>query len=148
MEYTTQPAYGDQEACCIQSRSSPWKRSPRRVGDVRQSSSRAWAKVNSSAFLGINPDRVCTGQTVQGATNWQQYSTNGIYLDVNTAGCGFISTPLYFTSLGGSDNHSVATGATSIYVPTATGFRVYVHSPGITPALANQYGWHINWIRR
>ncbi|MFP2910080.1 S8 family peptidase [Pyxidicoccus sp. 3LFB2] len=88
---------------------------------------------------------VCKGQTPQGTTNWQQYSAEGIYLDVNTAGCGFTSTPLYFTSLGGTSSHWTSSGATAIYSPTATGFRVYVRTPGITPALANQWGWHLNW---
>jgi hypothetical protein len=67
---------------------------------------------------------------------------------VNTASCGFTSTPLYFTSIGGESGHWASTGATSIYTPTATGFRVYVRYPGITPAVANQYGWHLNWSAR
>ncbi|MFP2913779.1 S8 family peptidase, partial [Pyxidicoccus sp. 3LFB2] len=53
--------------------------------------------------------------------------------------------PLYFTSLGGTSSHWTNLGATAIYTPTATGFRVYLRSPGITPALANQWGWHLNW---
>jgi hypothetical protein len=91
---------------------------------------------------------LCTGQTAQGATGWQQYNADGIYLDVNTAGCGFASTPLYLTSLGGLGSHWVSSGATAIYGPTATGFRVYVNFPGITPALANEWGWHLNWNAR
>ncbi|WP_241759419.1 S8 family peptidase [Pyxidicoccus parkwayensis] len=87
----------------------------------------------------------CKGQTTQGATNWQQYGTDGIYLDVNTSGCGFTSTPLYFTSLGGTSSHWQSIGATAIYSATATGFRVYVRFPSITPAVANQLGWHLNW---
>ncbi|ADO70570.1 S8 family peptidase [Stigmatella aurantiaca] len=98
-----------------------------------------------SAFTGLNPASACTGQTPPGATAWQQYSTDGIYLDVNTGQCGFISTPVYFTSLGGLSGHWTTTGATSIYSATPAGFRVYVRAPGITPALANQEGWHLNW---
>ncbi|MCY1014192.1 S8 family peptidase [Pyxidicoccus sp. MSG2] len=93
----------------------------------------------------LHQPSLCTGQTAQGATNWQVYTADDVYLDVNTAACGFASTPLYFTSLGGTSSHWVALGATAIYIPTATGFRVYVRSPGITPALANQLGWHLNW---
>jgi serine protease len=88
---------------------------------------------------------VCKGQTAQGATSWQQYGTDGIFLDVNTATCGFTSTPLYFTSIGGTSYHWLSKGATALYSPTATGFRVYVNLPGITPATANQFGWHLNW---
>jgi serine protease len=88
---------------------------------------------------------VCKGQTPQGATAWQQYGSEGIYVDVNTADCGYTATPLYFTSLGGDGNHWMTRGATAIYGPTATGFRVYVNQAGITPAQANAWGWHLNW---
>ncbi|MFP2959399.1 hypothetical protein ACLEPN_16560 [Myxococcus sp. 1LA] len=71
-----------------------------------------------------------------------------MYLDVNTAACGLASTPRYVTSLGGVGSHWVSRGATSIYTPTATGFRVYVNFPGITPAQANTWGWHLNWQAR
>jgi hypothetical protein len=88
----------------------------------------------------------CAGKTQQGATAWQQYDANAIYLDVNTAECGFNETPLYFTSLGGLSNHYVSSGATAIYSPSPTGFRVYVNHEGITPARANnEFGWHLNW---
>ncbi|WP_279636134.1 M57 family metalloprotease [Corallococcus terminator] len=92
---------------------------------------------------------LCTGQTSQGATDWQQYGAAGIYLDVNTAGCGFSATPLYFTSIGGSGGQWESSGATAIYYPSPTGFRIYVKYAGITPAQANnEFGWHINWSAR
>ena len=98
------------------------------------------------------PDRVrqpslCTGQTTPGATNWQPYGAEGLSLDVDTTACGYSAAPLYFTSVGGLDGHWKTTGATSIYLPTATGFRVYVWHRGnsLTPALANGLGWHLNW---
>jgi hypothetical protein len=31
---------------------------------------------------------------------------------------------------------------------TPNSFRIYVHSPGATPAQANSLGWHINWTAR
>jgi hypothetical protein len=93
--------------------------------------------------------RIASGNTTPGATAWQVYSANGIYLDVNTASGKFLSTPVYITSIGGSSNHWATTGATSVYIPTATGFRVYIKwsdgSP-LTPAQANGNGWYINWI--
>jgi subtilisin family serine protease len=101
-----------------------------------------------TGFISGGGSTVCKGQTTPGATDWQQYDANGLYLDVNTSGCGLSSTPLYFTSIGGSSSHWTSTGATSTYFPTATGFRVYVYTQGITPPLANQLGWHINWNRR
>jgi hypothetical protein len=62
---------------------------------------------------------------------------------------------VYITSIGGRTNHWSTTGATSIYptppaqYATPTGFRVYVrwaNGGPLTPATANSYGWHINWI--
>jgi hypothetical protein len=96
-----------------------------------------------------SPD-ICTGSTLSGATSWHQYSPQGIYLDVDTSACGYTAVPRYFTSLGGDSYHWVTTGATSIYWPTATGFRVYVFDNGgpVTPADANARHWHINWQAR
>ena len=88
------------------------------------------------------------GSTTSGATNWKQYTSNSLYLDVDTSSAGFTETPIYITSLGGSSNHCLTTGATSIYRATPTGFRVYVFYEGgvVTPAKANTWKWHIQWI--
>jgi hypothetical protein len=96
------------------------------------------------------------GSTPVGTTAWQQYFANGagvfeqgVFVDVDTSSAGFTTTPIYITSIGGEGGHWSTTGATSIYFPTPTGFRVYVrYSTGdpITPVVANQFGWHINWI--
>jgi hypothetical protein len=94
--------------------------------------------------------KIGSGRTTRGSTAWQPYNgTAGVYVDVNTAAAGFSATPLYFTSLGGGSSHWATTGATSIYLATATGFRVYVKwsdSSALTPAQANSYQWHINWV--
>jgi hypothetical protein len=92
--------------------------------------------------------KVVGGRTPVGNTAWQPY-TEGIFVDVDTSVARFTQTPLYITSLGGNGAHWATTGATSIYTPTPTGFRVYVrwvNGGSLTPAQANQYGWHINWI--
>jgi len=93
---------------------------------------------------------IARGSTPVGNTAWQQYpGGEGVFLDVDTSSAGFTTTPIYITSIGGTTHHWATTGATSIYTPTPTGFRVYVrYSTGgpLTPAIANQYGWHINWI--
>jgi hypothetical protein len=94
---------------------------------------------------------IAKGSTPVGSTAWQQYDgpEAGVFVDVDTSSAGFITTPIYITSLGGISHHWTTTGATSIYTPTPTGFRVYVRFPSgspLTPALANQYQWHINWI--
>lgn len=90
-------------------------------------------------------ERTCSGRTLPGATDWRQYGSDGVYVDVDTSPCGFDGTPLYFTSIGGNSNHWSSMGATSIYSPTETGFRVYVKRSGITIADANDWKWHINW---
>jgi len=88
------------------------------------------------------------GYTTQGLTKWVQYGSNGIFVDVNTSSAGFTETPIYITSLGGYYHHWRTTGTTSIYNATPTGFRVYVfYEDGpVTPAQANSWGWHIQWV--
>ena len=96
------------------------------------------------------------GSTPVGNTAWRQYFSatdvfggEGVFVDVDTSSAGFTNTPIYITSLGGTTHHWATTGATSIYHPTPTGFRVYIRFPNggsLTPAVANQMGWHINWI--
>jgi hypothetical protein len=94
---------------------------------------------------------IASGQTPPGTTNWQQYTGNisGIFVDVNTSAAGFSTTPVYVTSLGGNSGNWSTTGGSSVYQETPAGFRVYVRFPGsasITPAEANSWQWHINWI--
>ena len=97
------------------------------------------------------PVRMASGRTAPGSTNWQPYTgtTPGVFVDVDTTSGGFVKTPVYITSIGGAGNHWATTGATSIYSPTPTGFRIYVrwvNGAALSPADANQYQWHINWI--
>ncbi len=98
--------------------------------------------------------QIASGSTPVGNTAWQSYSDGqggeGVFVDVDTSSANFTTTPIYTTSLGGFGYHWLTAGATSIYTPTATGFRVYVRWSngvgGLTPAFANSVGWHINWI--
>jgi hypothetical protein len=94
--------------------------------------------------------KIGSGRTTPGSTAWQAYNgTAGVVVDVNTAAAGFSATPLYFTSIGGNSSHWATTGATSIYLATPTGFRVYVRwsdAAPLTPAQANGFQWHINWV--
>lgn len=91
---------------------------------------------------------ICSGNTATDGTGWVQYGSTGIYIDVNTSGCGFTSTPRYFTSLGGSSAQWELVGVTSIYLATPTGFRIYVMKNNygtITTADADANNWYINW---
>ncbi len=89
----------------------------------------------------------CTGMTPPGNTTWEGAGvTDVIKVNISTAHCGFTSNPpLYFASLGGSYDHEIAISETAIYDRTPTGFRVNVQKAGLTPALANQAYWYINW---
>jgi hypothetical protein len=101
------------------------------------------------ASLGPMPgmNRIACGSTAPGNTAWVVYSTEGIYVDVDTSSAGFTQTPWYFTSLGGASSHWLTRGVNAIYQPTATGFRVYVNFyAAITPAVANSNQWHIKWM--
>lgn len=93
---------------------------------------------------------ICSGHTPAGTTAWQQYpGGRGVFVDINTAGCHFSSIPVYTTSIGGTSSHWATTGATSVYLATATGFRIYVRwadGAPLTPATANGFQWVINWI--
>lgn len=94
--------------------------------------------------------RIASGRTTPGQTAWQQYlNGGGIFVDIDTTAAQLTGTPVYVTSIGGNSSHWATTGATSIYLPTATGFRVYVkwaNNNPLTPVQANGWQWHINWI--
>jgi hypothetical protein len=94
------------------------------------------------------PLKVCTGATDAGS-GWVDYNAYAVYIDVDTKACGFASTPQYFTSLGGATLHYATTGATSIYLPTATGFRIYLANEPWSAAQQrppSSWGLFINWI--
>ncbi|HEY0405287.1 MAG TPA: hypothetical protein VGC89_06150 [Pyrinomonadaceae bacterium] len=97
----------------------------------------------------MSTTRIASGRTTPGSTAWVVYGPSGIYVDVNTSSAHLNGVPVYVTSIGGTSNQWSTTGATSIYSATATGFRVYVrYADGgpLTPAVANGFQWHINWI--
>ena len=54
--------------------------------------------------------------------------------------------PIISSSLAGNGGHYTATGESSLYSITATGFRVYVNKGGITPSIATALSWNIDWI--
>lgn len=96
--------------------------------------------------------RIGSGSTPAGSTNWQQYpSGRGVFVDIDTSAAGFTGTPAYFSSLAGNQINGQwkTTGASSIYLPTATKFRIYIRMADdslFTPAEANARGWFINWM--
>lgn len=100
-------------------------------------------------WTGVPRTEKNAGSTVRGATDWKQYSSNSIYIDIDTTKAEFIDTPLYFTSIGGDYRQWEVDGTNAIYSPTRTGFRIYLRdelSNYLTPELANQMGWKVQWI--
>jgi len=89
---------------------------------------------------------IAVGRTDPQKTPWVQYNEGGIYVDIDTSGAGFASTPYYFTSLSGHTNNWMAQGVTSVYLPTAKGFRVHVGHQDLTTTQAKNWGWSISWI--
>ncbi|MER7500733.1 hypothetical protein AB0L05_02910 [Nonomuraea pusilla] len=93
---------------------------------------------------------IASGQTEAGV-GWQYYDnpTPGLYLDVDTSDAGFKTTPTYTASVGGRQFMFQLTGTSAIYMPTSTGFRVYVRWADNAPievADAVKYGWYVSWI--
>lgn len=93
--------------------------------------------------------QIAYGSTPPGNTNWVQYGVGGIYVDIDTSSANFSTTPLYFTSVGGTTRQWDLVGITAIYSQTNKGFRVYArkfNGGAVDPSSANQDGWHINWF--
>ena len=92
-----------------------------------------------------------SGRTPPGATDWKPYlgGTTGIFVHVDTSAVQFPSTPAYVASLACATSAWATTGGSVVYKPTPTGFRIYVRRSNgapITPADANTWQWHINWV--
>jgi hypothetical protein len=105
--------------------------------------------LTAANLLGGIAFRIGAGQTPPGATGWVYYNSDGIYVDVDTSAAGFTQTPIYITSLHGQTEHWSTTGASSVYLPTATGFRIYLRwasGGGLTPTRANDNAWHVQWV--
>ncbi len=92
------------------------------------------------------PVRLVVGKMDAHTTPWVQYNQGGVSVDIDTSSAGFTSTPYYFTSLSGHTNNWMAQGVTSIYQPTARGFRVHVGYRELTAAQATSWGWAIRWL--
>ena len=95
------------------------------------------------------------GQGVTSPSDWQDYELSGergydysgIYVDVNTSGCGFSETPHYLVTLESLDNEDRGgsgmweiSGYTAVYSATPTGFRVLArYTDGELNRPENQY---------
>ncbi|XP_063687594.1 uncharacterized protein LOC134820877 isoform X2 [Bolinopsis microptera] len=90
--------------------------------------------------------KVCAGTSVRGATNWVDYSSNGIYADVDISKCGFVTIPTVTSSLEGTTSHWTTTGSSEIYSVTTGTFRIYLVAQSGRGGGANKMGWNVEWI--
>jgi hypothetical protein len=81
--------------------------------------------------------------------DWHNFYSKGSFLDINTGTCKFSETPKYFTSLVGNAYIDRVQGASSIYSPTSSGFRIYVgedvNHRTMSGYVANAYRFRIRW---
>jgi len=92
--------------------------------------------------------KVCAGSTGRSKTDWYDYSSDGLYYDVDISDCGFITIPTVTTSVEGSSNHFVSLGTSSIYNSSPTTFRIYLKNTYMNPqgGAAESRKWNIEWI--
>ena len=102
--------------------------------------------VLSSQTNSANP--VFIAQGVTSPNQWQNFNPNGggtpagIFVQVNTSGCGFPTTPHYIATLEAAGSHWVMSGVSSIYNASPTGFRVYIRftdHPTDEPMVSNVF---------
>ena len=89
--------------------------------------------------------KLACGSTEAGNTNWKQVANAEIFVEVDTSAAGLSQPPTYITSLGGITDHWMATGIETIINPTKDSFGIALRAYQITPELANQRQWHVNW---
>jgi len=92
--------------------------------------------------------KVCAGTTGRSTSNWVNHSSNGIRLGVDIKHCGFIKTPTITTSIEGSSSHWIATGTSSIYHASTSGFTIYLRGTEANPrgGRAKAWNWNVEWI--
>jgi hypothetical protein len=92
--------------------------------------------------------RVAAGSTVPGE-GWEQSGTGSLKIHVDTTSAHFTGIPVYVTSVAGAGNHFALTGTSAVYLPTVTGFDIFVrwaNGAPITPADAVSGGWYVHWV--
>jgi hypothetical protein len=97
----------------------------------------------------INSFRVASGTTPPEATQWQASGAAGINVVVDTSSAGFSTIPIYVPTILGRDGHWETTGATAIYEPTPTSFRIYLRfadGRNLSPETARTLNWSVKWI--
>jgi len=92
--------------------------------------------------------KVCAGSTGRTTTDWTNYSSDGVYYDVDISDCGFKTVPTVTTAVEGSGSHWVSLGTSSIYNTSPSAFRIYLKNTYKNPqgGVAESYKWNVEWI--
>jgi hypothetical protein len=81
---------------------------------------------------------------------WQMDTVDTMRITVDTSGCAFNKTPLYFTTIGGTSSHFALASYGAIYSPTLSSFIVYT-SPLVGSNVTDMLNyallctWNIHW---
>ena len=89
---------------------------------------------------------MCAGTSGRRDTNWVDYSSNGIYTNVDISKCGFVTIPTVNSSLEGAGHHWSTTGSSEIYNVTTGTFRIYLVASHGRGGGANEKSWNVEWI--
>ncbi|XP_063682994.1 uncharacterized protein LOC134817663 [Bolinopsis microptera] len=89
--------------------------------------------------------KVCAGTTGRSSTSHSRYGSQDISIYVNISGCGFVKIPTITTSVEGRGGHDEATGTSSVYSATRTGFTMRFRR-GHASHYATIYNWNVEWI--
>lgn len=107
---------------------------------------------NQTNVTQLNISRTHCGG-VSSYKQWQNYSvgSNTIFMEIITSSCSFPKTPVYYTSIDGSNLHTDFSGYSSIYTAQTTSFSIYMRNiEGYTVEQMWNYSqiekWNISWI--
>jgi len=92
--------------------------------------------------------KVCAGSTGRTTTDWTNYSSDGIFYDVDISDCGFKTIPTVTTAVEGAAGHWVSLGTSSIYNTSPSAFRIYLKNTYSNQqgGLAEKHGTNVEWI--
>jgi len=91
--------------------------------------------------------KVCAGSTGRTTTDWTNYSSRAVYIDVDISDCGFKTVPTVTTAVEGAGNHWLATGTSSIYNTSPSAFRIYINNnDNPQNGKAEIWKWNVEWI--
>lgn len=104
-------------------------------------------EIVSSEEEGGNPKcaKVCTGTTGRTSTSWSNRGS-WVNMKVTIQGCGFVKVPTVTTSIEGTSEHYLVTGASAVYSVTTSSFTICLKGDSNTASNARDYDWNVEWI--